>query len=126
MEPIKVWEIWIDGPQYTDDEKIARQYSDNPREGVFVPRADFDALVKERDALKIEVKAADCAGRFMEGMRNAATARADKAEAALKDALARIDAHLAAKGQAAPTPADPTNPAPAAASAAGCTERKEP
>lgn len=74
----------------------------------------------------------------------AATARADKAEALLvrmraatrhrdqntcdvPHALSReIDAHLAAKGQTAPTPAAPMNPAPKATSADGCTEMKEP
>lgn len=109
MEPIRLWR-WKDRMGVTG----ATTWHDSPlvdgmAEYAALPRADFDALaaeasdartlraerdalVKERDALKIEVKAADCAGRFMEGMRNAATARADKAEAALKDALARIDA----------------------------------
>ena len=42
------------------------------------------------------------------------------------DVRTDLDAHLAAKGQAAPTPADPTNHAPKATSADGCTEQKEP
>lgn len=145
------------------------------------PRADFDALAAEAaDARTLRAERAalvkerneavkDC-GRLDRALRDeaakadAATARADKAEALLREArgvvgpflrllnkaheivmpsirglfalskrrqrvenaLARIDAHLAAKGQTAPTPADPTNHAPKATSAAVCTELKEP
>lgn len=188
MEPIRLWRVYCDGWNYTDDEEVSK--IGEPIAAL--PRADFDALVKERDeagrvfgelglaaarhagvsdnAPAMDHVAALCgviaglkAGLEATGRRtkdaetaakkyreaashatdaaNAATARADKAEALLREArvgldqcaccgwselLARIDAQLAAKGQTGPTPADPTKPAPAAASAAGCTEQKEP
>lgn len=107
-------------------------------------RAERDSLVKERDEARAMLVRHDKDGDFWHAEYAAATARADKAEALLRrvraatrhrdqntcdvpHALSReIDAQLAAKGQAAPTPADPTNPAPAATSGAGCTEMKEP
>lgn len=111
MEPIRLWRrnflrgtqpMWVDEepkhPAYFQDFVAVRCHEFDALAAEAADartlRAERDSLVKERDDLKIEVKAADCAGRFMEGMRNAATARADKAEAALKDALARIDALL--------------------------------
>jgi predicted RNA-binding Zn-ribbon protein involved in translation (DUF1610 family) len=150
MEPIRLWR-WKDRMGVTG----ATTWHDSPlvdgmAEYAALPRADFDALVKrdrtcplcgdeldpdeaDYDSVCPPAGAGVCSRCFArwhdapvyEKRAAAATARADKAEAALKDALARIDAHLAAKGQAAPTPADPTNHAPKATSADGCTEQKE-
>ena len=154
MEPIRLWRYpsgsFYEG-EFPEPGWTATEYA-------ALPRADYEALLREKqEAVRLATVAGVCElaahnpnvasyCREWEDRANAATARADKAEALLREArgwlaallkvgadkpavdalLARIDAHLAAKGQTAPTPADPTNPAPAATSADGCTEQKEP
>lgn len=112
MEPIRLWRSWdATCALQPFDVKRSREYDD---EYAALPRAEYDALVAdasetrtlraERDSLVRErdeaVERAD--GNFASYRRaveslSAATARADKAEAALKDALARIDASREAK-----------------------------
>ncbi len=51
--------IWIDGPQYTEDKKIAGEYDNEPQEGVFIP---MEQRLKEKKELE-EARAASAAAR---------------------------------------------------------------
>lgn len=94
--------------------------------------ADYDALVKERDEARAS---AEGAGRLLDEHRNGcvwmtwqkeAIAQRDAALKQRDEARAEVERLRREAGKTAPTPADPTNPAPAPASGAAQATQKEP